>query len=37
MELFRHLAVILKENGLEPVALGFADRFLKIMEDNEIK
>jgi hypothetical protein len=36
MELFRHLAVILKENGLEPVALGFAIRLLKIMEDNGI-
>jgi DNA repair exonuclease SbcCD ATPase subunit len=36
MELFRHLAVILKENGLEPVALGFAIRLLRIMEDNGI-
>jgi hypothetical protein len=36
MELFRHLAIILKENGLEPVALGFAIRLSKIMEDNGI-
>jgi hypothetical protein len=36
MVLFRHLAVILNENGLEPVILGFAIRLLKIMEDNGI-
>jgi hypothetical protein len=28
MELFRHLAVILNENGLEPVIVGFAIRLL---------
>jgi hypothetical protein len=36
MELFRHLAVILNENGLEPVIVGFAVRLLKIMKDNGI-
>jgi hypothetical protein len=36
MALFRHLAVILNENGLEPVIVGFAVRLLKIMEDNGI-
>lgn len=36
MELFRHLALILHENGLEPVIVGFALRLLKIMEDNGI-
>lgn len=36
MELFRHLAVILNENGLEPVIVGFAVRLLKIMENNGI-
>jgi hypothetical protein len=34
MELFRHLAVILNENGL--VIVGFAVRLLKIMKDNGI-
>jgi hypothetical protein len=36
MVLFRHLAVILNENGLEPVIVGFAIRLLKIMEYNGI-
>jgi hypothetical protein len=36
MALFRRLAVILNENGLEPVIVGFAIRLLKIMEDNGI-
>jgi hypothetical protein len=36
MVLFRHLAVILNENGLEPSIVGFAIRLLKIMEDNGI-
>lgn len=36
MTLFRHLAVILNENGLEPVIVGFAIRLLKIMEHNGI-
>lgn len=36
MVLFRHLAVILNENGLEPFIVGFAIRLLKIMEDNGI-
>jgi hypothetical protein len=36
MELFRHLALVLNEKGLEPFIVGFAIRLLKIMEDNGI-
>jgi hypothetical protein len=36
MVLFRHLALVLNESGLEPFIVGFAVRLVKIMEDNGI-
>jgi hypothetical protein len=36
MELFRQLALLLNENGLEPIVVGFSLRLLKIMENDGI-
>jgi hypothetical protein len=36
MELFRQLALVLNEKGLEPIVVGFSLRLLKIMENDGI-
>lgn len=36
IDLLRHLALELKEAGLEPFILGFAIRIKKVMEQNDI-